>query len=335
MNREQFLAERMTGLGGSDIGAILGLSPYRTQMDIWMEKTGQVATQESSLQMRFGSMAEQFVADEYEAVTGLKTQRFNPMLRHASAPIIGHVDRLVIPDGAKVASHKQEIRTDRLLECKTANVFALSSGEWGDSGTDFVPTTYLLQCVTYMALTGCEVADLACLFGNQEFRIYSIARDLELEADIIEQASTWWQRHIIEGAMPEPRTAEEARRVWPSHIAGKQVFVDVQILNKIRERADLKKQIGEMEKRVEALDKDIMPAIKDGDEVICNGSVIATYRANKPSQRTDWAAASNSIKGWMIDNNIEGGVDAVRDCIDSNTTMNPGARVLRLAKSKE
>ena len=331
----QFLAERMTGLGGSDIGAILGLSPYKTPLDVWMEKTGQVAPQESSLQMRFGAMAEQFVADEYEATTGRKTQRFNPMLRHPSAPLIGHVDRLIIPDGAKVASHKQEIRTDRLLECKTANAFALNSGEWGDSGTDLVPATYLVQCATYMALTGCETADLACLFGNHDFRVYTIARDRELEAALVEQATIWWQRHIIEGAMPDPRTAEEAKRVWPAHIAGKRVIVDVTVADAIRRRADMKKQIGDIEKQIGEIENVILPAIADGDEVVCNGAVVATYRANKASPRTDWASAADQIKGWMIEHNIEGGVDAVRDCIDSSTTMKPGARVLRIAKSKE
>lgn len=322
MNREQFLAERMTGLGGSDIGAILGLSPYRTPLDIWLEKTGQVAPQESSLQMRFGTMAEQFVADEYEATTGRRTQKFNAMLRHPAAPLIGHLDRLVIPDGAKIASHKAEIRTDRLLECKTANAFALGSGEWGESGTDLVPAAYLVQVATYMALSECEVADLACLFGNHDFRVYTIARDRELEASILAEAAQWWQRHVVEGVMPDPRTADEARRVWPAHIAGKRVVVDVAVVEAIKRRADLKKQITEIEKMIEPLEDRIFPAVADADEVVCNGSVIATYRANKPSQRIDWPAVAAAAA-------------VPADIIAANTTMKPGARVLRVAKSKE
>lgn len=104
-----FHANRLTGLGGSDVGAILGMSKYRTPVDVWAEKTGRTAPIESSLAMRFGSFAEQFVADEYEAQTGNAVERYTAMLRHQSAPLIGHVDRLVIPEGQKKASHKGEM----------------------------------------------------------------------------------------------------------------------------------------------------------------------------------------------------------------------------------
>ena len=115
IDRDDFIDSRQSGLGGSDIGAILSLSPYRTPVDVWSEKTGRANGQEETLQMRFGTYAEAFVAREYTAKTGNAVQRFTSMLRHATAPVLGNVDRLVIPRGAKIASHKTEIRTDLRL----------------------------------------------------------------------------------------------------------------------------------------------------------------------------------------------------------------------------
>ena len=67
---EEWLKARKTGIGGSDIAAILGLSPYRTPVDVWAEKTGRATAQDETLQMRFGRYAEEFVAREYTAKTG-------------------------------------------------------------------------------------------------------------------------------------------------------------------------------------------------------------------------------------------------------------------------
>jgi predicted phage-related endonuclease len=67
-NNQNFTRERTKYLGGSDIGAILGLSKYRSAVDVWMEKTGKTFSQKDSLPLRFGQFAEDFVAREYALV---------------------------------------------------------------------------------------------------------------------------------------------------------------------------------------------------------------------------------------------------------------------------
>ena len=94
--REAFLAERATGLGGTDLAAILGYG-FRTPVEVWMEKTGQMPPDEGSMRLRFGQHAEDFVAREYTEATGRRVQRYTKMLRHPDHPcILGHVDRLGI-----------------------------------------------------------------------------------------------------------------------------------------------------------------------------------------------------------------------------------------------
>ena len=328
-----FHAHRLTGLGGSDMGAVLGLSPYRTAYEVWLEKTGRAAPFTGNLATRFGTFAEQFVAEEYSRVTGQQVQRFHAVLRHPEAPIIGHVDRLVIPHGAKRASHRSEIRTDLGLECKTAGAYAIGrGGEWGEPGTDEVPQAYLIQCACYMALTGCPRWDLAALIGgNADFRVYHLKRDLELEGYLLEEASRWWRDHVIADVPPDPQSEDEARMRWPGHTPGKVAELDSETDRLIREYARVKAEMRDLEKDEKDLRNRIIPALADADEIIGrDGLKLATYRANKHSHRIDWQALAKEL---MLEYDIPD--DRQSLLIEMNTEIRPGARVLRLAKGIE
>lgn len=296
--RDEWLNERKTGLGGSDIGAILGLSPYRTPVDVWAEKTGRAPGQEETLQMRFGTYAEEFVAREYTAKTGNAVQRFTSMLHHSTAPVLGNVDRLVIPAGAKIASHKTEIRTDLGLECKTANAFAaFNSDDWGDEGTDQIPPAYLVQCATYMALTGCRAWDLAVLFGNQEVRVYNLKRDNELESEIIARASEWWGKHIVADVPPEPTCEADIKRLYPSD-NGSAIEADTETLELIARAVELRHQIAALEAELDGDKKagsiGVIGSIKaymgESSRIVLGAEEIITWKASKPSQRFDTKA---------------------------------------------
>lgn len=326
MTISDFHAERRTGLGGSDLGAILGLNPYRTPFQVWQEKTGRAEPFEGNLQTRFGTYAEAFVAEEYSARTGRRVQRYTGMLCHQEAPLIGHVDRLVIPDGAKVAAHRSEIRTDLGLECKTAHALAVSrGGEWGEDGTDQVPSSYLIQSAAYMALTGCSRWDLACLFGNSDFRIYHLSRDLELEAMLLEEASRWWRDHIETDTPPDPSSEAEARQRWQSHQPGKVLDVDAGTADLLRQYAALKAREKALEDEIKAIRDRLIPALADADAVAFGGVTLATYRANKAGEKTDWQAA-------FTDATRDVEPDVIERFVQMHTKTTPGARVLRLTK---
>ena len=296
--REEFLLARRAGLGGSDIGAILGLSPYRTPVDVWAEKTGRATAQDETLQMRFGTYAEEFVAREYTSRTGHSVQRFTSMLRHPSAPVLGNVDRLVIPAGAKVASHKSEIRTDRGLECKTANAFAaFNADEWGEEGTDNVPPSYLVQCATYMALTGCHAWDLAVLFGNQEVRVYNLKRDTELELEIIARASEWWDRHVVADHAPAPTCDADIKQLYPSD-NGSAVEANQKTLELIARAQELKSQIAALEFELDGDKKagsiGVIGSLKEymgeASRIVMGSDDLVTWKQAKPTMRFDTEA---------------------------------------------
>lgn len=272
--REEWLQTRRAGLGGSDIGAILGLSPYRTPVDVWAEKTGRAPGQDETLQMRFGTYAEEFVAREYSAKTGRAVQRFTTMLHHAAAPVLGNVDRLVIPDGAKIASHKSEIRTDRGLECKTASAFAsFNADDWGDEGTDQIPPSYLVQCATYMALTGCSFWDLAVLFGNQEVRVYNLQRDAELEGEIIARSTEWWDRHVVADVPPEPVNEADIKHLFP-RTNGATIEADAMLIHWAEVLQDANKKSGEYSAVADTAKMHLLRAMGESEILRLDGNRI-------------------------------------------------------------
>lgn len=292
---EQFHIERMTGLGGSDIGAILGLSKYKSPVSVWLEKTGREAPQEGTLPMRFGTYAEQFVAEEYTAATGRSVQRFNPMLRHPEYPmVIGHVDRLVIPEGQKRAAHQREIRTDRLLECKTASAFALSGDEWGAAGTDAVPAGYLIQCATYMALTGCHYADLAALFGNAELRVYALRRDFDLEQEILRRAAEWWRQHVENDVAPEPQSEADVRLLYPKDNQ-REIEASQEAAECVSALHDLKGMRSEIEEREQDVRDRLLAFIGEASVLRYRGETLATYKAARDGSKTNWKAVAQAM----------------------------------------
>lgn len=319
--RQDFLARRRSGLGGSDMGAILCVSPWRTPLDVWLDKTGRATSDADSLPLRFGTYAEEFVAQEYVRATGNRVERFNTLLQHPTAPIIGNVDRLVVPTGAKRASHMGRVRADRILECKTAGIHAAGrDSAWGEPGTDEVPESYLIQGAVYLLLTGCTHLDLAVLIGgNADFRIYTIGRDPELENLLVETARRWWTDHVLADTPPDPQSETEARQRWPVHAPGVCVEIDDQAAADLRALASIKGGILHLEKQEKALRDRLLPAFGDAEHIIFQGQQLATFKANKTGQRVDWQAVASEL-------------NPPDELIATHTRTQPGARVLRLSK---
>lgn len=160
MSRTDWLAERRKSLGGSDMGAVLGLNPWRSPYAVWAEKTGRVTDDRETEAMRIGRDLEDYVARRFCEVSGKKVRRMNAILRNKrSCPWLhANVDRLIVGEESG-------------LECKTAS--ALNESKF--AGGEF-PETYYAQCVTYLAVTEYERWYLAVLVMGREFKIFQMTR---------------------------------------------------------------------------------------------------------------------------------------------------------------
>lgn len=187
LTREEWLQERMTGIGGSDAGTILGVNKWKSKTQLFFEKTNPEMIQEiSNDAIHFGNILEDVVAEEFAARTGKKVRRDNRMLRHPEHKfMMANLDRVVVGEKA-------------LLECKTTSQF--NKEQWED---DNVPAQYLCQIQHYMAVTGFEKAYIAVLIGGQSFIWKEIERDDELIQIIIEAEKDFWENNVQAGVIPE------------------------------------------------------------------------------------------------------------------------------------
>ncbi len=284
LNNQDFALLRAKSLGGSDVGALLGLSKYRSAVDVWMEKTGQSVSSADSLPLRFGSFAESFVANEYALATGLSLVHHESALIHPDHSYMhGHVDRLIC-SSPTIFNKEGHLLADRILECKTANPF--TAHEWGDVGTDQVPLSYLVQCAWYLAITRLERADLAVLFGNADFRIYEIHRDLELEAMILDRAKIFWEHHVIADVAPPAQRESDYKQLFPRSEV-KSIEAPKETCELIKKLKSINEQIESYEQEVSNIKQSIMAQMKEAEVLTHQGQVLATWKAPKPSTRLD------------------------------------------------
>ncbi|WP_353428167.1 YqaJ viral recombinase family protein [Polynucleobacter sp. MWH-UH19D] len=277
---QDFSPDRTKYIGGSDIGAILGLSRFRSPLEVWMEKTGKEARQLDSLPLRFGSFAEEFVASEYARATGFELLHDESIHIHPEhSYMCAHVDRFVLEGGSTPS---------RILECKTANPFTLfTSSEWGEVGSDEVPMSYLCQCIWYMAITNIDRVDLAVLFGNSDFRIYEITRDQELERMVIQKATTFWQEHVLKDIPPPAISESDCHALFGKGDPGKSIEAKTGTLELTNRLQLLNSEIEVREEEISSIKQNIMNQMQEAETLTHQGKVLATWKAPKPSFRLD------------------------------------------------
>jgi putative phage-type endonuclease len=278
---------RPFGIGGSDISAILGLSPFKSALEFWCELTScQQQPERDLLHLRFGQHAESFIAQEYERQTGLLTVAHPKTIFHQThGYMYGHVDRFVVgtPDTPAVVDGR--ITANKVLECKTASAFSRS--DWGESGTDHVPASYLIQCAWYMAITNCDSVDLAALIGNNEFRVFHIKRDFQLEGLITLHAQNFWMDHVLSQTPPEPTSSKDAYFLFPKETPEEGVEATNLVLTHLAQYRKLSERSERLSDECERVKSEILKFMASAERLTYKGKVLATWKSTKSSQRLD------------------------------------------------
>lgn len=281
---------RPLGIGGTDLGVILGLSPYKTALELWSELiSGEPSKSRDMLHLRFGQHAESFIAREYERCSQMFTVEHPATIFHSEHGFMfGHVDRFVLESPDTPAVVDGVITANRILECKTASTF--NKSDWGESGTDQVPPAYLVQCAWYMAMTGCSQADLAVLIGNSEFRVYCIKRDLELENLLLEHAKRFWFDHVLSHTPPAAINVQDASLLFPKELAGQSVEASEDLIKCVQAYQDGCSRSQVLSEECERLKLKILCFMGEAEKLTHAGKTLATWKCAKPSQRIDTKA---------------------------------------------
>lgn len=260
-DEEAWLKARTRGIGGSDVGAICGVSPFTSARQIYLNKTGQF---QDSLQpndaakerMHFGHMLEPIVADEYAQRTGNKIVSVNATLVHKDYPwALANVDRLIVDDDGRPIG---------ILECKTTSEYMNDEWESGD-----ILMSYIYQLNWYLWILGLEKGAFACLVGGNKFYYYDVFRNDELlENTIIPAAKSFWYDNVLALKEPELQATdtEFANNKYSTVVKNSEITLTDDETNELaRTVFDCKTKIKELEKIMTEAQNRIKDRLQDNE----------------------------------------------------------------------
>ena len=274
--REDWLKARTTGIGGSDVAAILGLSKWKTPLQVYQEKRGEIAPQADNDAMRWGRYLEPVVRQAYADETGREVRVLDELVRHPLYEhMIANLDGFVIPEAGP----------RRVFEAKTAR----TADGWGEPGSDQIPQPYLLQVQHYMAVTGFIVADVAVLIGGSDFRLYEVPADAELQQMLVDAEAEFWAR-VQAGEPPEPVSYADVQARFGRASKAGTVLADADVQEALTRLRELKTQAKHLELVEQQWKAVVMKAMGESDTLIdARGDILATWRASAAPMRFDFA----------------------------------------------
>jgi putative phage-type endonuclease len=273
-DRAQWLAQRATGIGGSDVAAMLGISKWKTPLQLYLEKRGEAPPQSDNDAMRWGRYLEPVVRQAYADETGYEVRVLDKLLRHPRHEfMVANLDGFVLPsDGPR-----------RVFEAKTAR----TAEGWGEPRSDEIPHAYYLQVQHYLEVTGFEVADVAVLIGGADFRIYEVPADRELQQMIVDACADFWQR-VQRGEPPEPVSYADVQARWGRASKASVVVADDEVLHALSQLRDLRKQAEYLRAAEEEWKAVVMRAMGERDTLVdASGQTLCTWKAAAAPQRFD------------------------------------------------
>lgn len=256
ITHDQWLAYRRTGLGGSDAGAIMGVSPYKSAYAVWADKLGALPPAEDTEPMRQGRDLEDYVARRFMEETGLRVRRSRQMLRSIAHPVmLANIDRQVIGQRAG-------------LECKTSRDIRMSRYKNGE-----YPLEYYAQCLHYLAVTGWDRWYLAVLVYGTGLLVYTIDRR-GVEDDIsalIAAEEAFWRDYVETRSQPAPDALESTTMalgaVWAAPDAGTAIDADAETDALLTDLAALRRQRRALDNRIAEAENRVKAAMGAAEEI--------------------------------------------------------------------
>ena len=242
LDKKEWLKYRKKGIGGSDAGAVCGLNPYRTAMQVYNDKTSDTIEEIDNEAMRQGREFEDYVARRFTEATGKKVRRANAMFCHESYPfMLADVDRMVVGEDAG-------------LECKTASPFMAE--HWKDGK---IPLSYQIQCYHYMTVCNADAWYIAVLIYGRDFKYYRLERDESMLADLVRIEQDFWENHVQKRILPEPDGSKLADSVIAEYY--KNSVAEILPLkgfdDKLRRRQELKEDMEQMEREKKKIEQEL------------------------------------------------------------------------------
>lgn len=305
------MIDRTKFIGGSDVAAILGVSPWKSAFQLYQEKVGALVEEITPAKRRIfdrGNRLEPVVVEmliEEMQDSGREVQIIarNARYQDSQFPFLAcELDLELLIDGEE---YNGEIKT----------VHQFSARDWGEQGSDEIPIYYAAQVMHGLMVKPRKRAIVAALIGAYDLRIHQIERDEETIAGIRAKEVAFWQR-VQDRNPPDPQTADDVKWLYAKD-AGEVAEADDDLLRMVAELHYQKTIAKHSDEAIERIATKIKLAMGNASTLIYQGKKIATWKSNKPSKKIDWPA-------------IAGQLCPPQSLIDQYTKTVPGNRPLLL-----
>lgn len=193
---------RKSGVGASEVAAVLGLDSYTSPLDVWARKTGRAPVWDEApqrLDQKLGHMLEPVMATLYQ------DERPGVVLEERGTIVGPEPWMLATPDrwasvGDFPVGEEPTIYDQWLVQFKTKNWRTFEG--FGAEGTDEIPDTIQCQVQWEMAVAGRDRCDVGVLVDGREWYVFPVAYDPELGADLMSRIGDWWKRYVVTDIEP-------------------------------------------------------------------------------------------------------------------------------------
>jgi len=264
-SREEWLAARRLGIGGSDIGALLGASPWSTPLDVWADKTGQAEPTPENDAMKVGTRLEpgviglglDWLADNHGGRWWLDDTP--ALLAHPDQPVAQYS-----PDGI---AHGRDATV--LLEAKV-------TGKYHDDA----PPHWVAQVHWGLGITGLDLGLLVAVNGSRA-RYWEITADPVWFGNALDYAAAWWTSHVLGGEMPDADPARDDLLIFRKPDPDLAVEIEADLIEALTAARAAARDAEDRKKDAEAA---VKAALGDATAGTVDGVTRVTW---KPSTRTD------------------------------------------------
>lgn len=244
--------DRSTYIGGSDAPGVLGYSRWDTPLSVWARKTGLFnPPEEDNEAQELGRELEDYVARRFTKKTGIQLKKAEGLIVDPEYPwLAANVDRLT--EDGKAG-----------FEAKTAS--AWKAKEW--EGEE-IPQEYVIQCYHYMMVTGLKTWHLACLIGNQDYKIKKIEWDSKVIKEMREREIEFWTLFVEPKVMPGKimwQDSETLQGLYPMAEESKEIELTDEANILIEGLTSMKEEVRQIEHQIEQSENSLKAMLGDAD----------------------------------------------------------------------
>lgn len=268
-------------VGGSDVAAILGLSPWRSPVDVWMEKTCRVVpdallSPEKAKILERGKKLEPYVIE-----MGLHKLRE----RGHQVELLARNKRYTHPDYPWL---QVEIDAEFLLDGEHINVDAktvtgFARGKWGEEDSEDVPMDYAAQFMTGLNVTGRRRCLVLALIGLDDVMTFWVHRDDETFAWIMADLVSFWTVNVLQDKAPDPINLADVRALHPSD-NGRTVESTPELAEKVERIRRLAIELAMKKAERDELKMQVGRYLEGYTRLTKGGQEVATFRAHDETE---------------------------------------------------